>query len=136
LSCCCGTLAGLVPVDHLADLDADLPRAPELAGLQPGALLGEHRIAAADQPLAGEVFGGDLGQVLLVEEAELQRAVVGHELLDGRGAQRGDPAVGRRLDAGAVADGELDHRQASTRLTFAPLADVAVWLRQRWHTER
>ena len=36
----------------------------------------------------------DFGQVLLVEEAELERAAVGHELFDGGGAQRGDPPVG------------------------------------------
>ena len=40
--------------------------------------------------------GGDLGQFMLVEQGELQRAVVGHELLDGGGAQRGDPPVGIR----------------------------------------
>ena len=45
---------------------------------------GQDRVAAGDQPLAGEVFGGDLGEVLLVEGAELQRTVVGHELADGR----------------------------------------------------
>ena len=34
-----------------------------------GALGGEHRVAAGDQPLAGEVRAGDLGQVLLIEQA-------------------------------------------------------------------
>ena len=106
-------LAGLVPADHLADLDADRPGAGELAGLDAGeeggeqllgggeqvlagagAVGGQDRVAAGDQPLAGEVRRGDLGEVLLVEQAELQRPVVGHELLDGRGAQRGDPPVG------------------------------------------
>ncbi len=58
-----------------------------------GAVGGQDRVAAGDQPLAGEVRAGDLGQVLLVEEAELQRPAVGHELSDGRGAQRGDPPV-------------------------------------------
>ena len=61
-----------------------------------GAVGGQDRVAAGDQPLAGEVIGGDLGEVLLIEEAELERAVVGHQLADGGGAQRGDPPVGVR----------------------------------------
>ena len=108
-------LAGLVLADHLADLDADRPGAGEPAGLDAGdeggeqllgggqqvlagagAVGGQDRVAAGDQPLAGEVAGGDLGEVLLVEQAELERAVVGHQLADGRGAQRGDPPVGVR----------------------------------------
>ena len=51
---------------------------------------------AGDQPLAGVVRGADLGQVLGIEQAHLQRAVPG-ELLDRRGAQAGDPAHARRL---------------------------------------
>src|SRR5208282_2631841 len=67
-----------------------------------GALSGQHRVAAGDQPLTGKVTRGDLGQVLLVEEAELERAVVGHELADGGGAQRGDPLVGGGLGCPVV----------------------------------
>ena len=108
-------LAGLVLADHLADLDADRPGAGQPAGLDPGddrgeqllgggqqvlaragAVGGQDRVAAGDQPLAGVVRAGDLGQVLLIEQGQLQRAVVGHELADGRGAQRGDPPVGVR----------------------------------------
>ena len=59
-----------------------------------GPVGGQGRVAAGDQPLAGEVIGGDLGQVLLVEQGQLERSVVGHQLLDSRGAQRGDPPVG------------------------------------------
>ena len=71
-----------------------------------GALGGQHRVAAGDQPLAGEVRRGDLGQVLLAEQGQLQRPVLGHELLDGGGAQRGDPpeavvCLAQRADAGA-----------------------------------
>ena len=109
-------LAGLVPADHLADLDPDGPGAGKPAGghagddggeqflgggeqvfAVAGAVGGQDRVAAGDQPLAGEVIGGDLGEILLIEETELQRAVVGHELFDGGGAQRGDPSVGVRL---------------------------------------
>ena len=61
-----------------------------------GAVGGQDRVAAGDEPLAGEVRRGDLGEILLIEEAELERAVVGHELFDGGGAQRGDPPVGVR----------------------------------------
>jgi hypothetical protein len=62
-----------------------------------GAVGGQDGVAAGDQPLAGKVRGGDLGQDLLAGQAELERAVVGHQLADGRGAQRGDPPVGVRL---------------------------------------
>ena len=33
-----------------------------------GALVGQDRVAAGDQPFAGEVVAGDLGEVLLVEQ--------------------------------------------------------------------
>ena len=79
-----------------------------------GAIFGQDGVAAGDQALAGEIGRGDLGQVLLVGQAELERPVPGHELADGRGAQRGDPPVlivefAEGLDAGggdhaAVAD--------------------------------
>ena len=45
-----------------------------------GALGGDERVAADDQALVRVVVGGDLGQVLLVEERELQVAVF-HQLL-------------------------------------------------------
>jgi hypothetical protein len=108
-------LAGPVRGDHLADLDPDRPGALQATGPDPGGeggeqllgggqqvlagagpVTGQDRVAAGDQPLAGEVRRGDLGQVLLIEEAELERAVVGHQLADGRGAQRRDPLVGVR----------------------------------------
>ena len=62
--------------------------------------------AAGDQPLAGELGGADLGEVLLIEQGQLQRPVLGHQLPDRRGAQRGDPPVpgvqfADRADAGA-----------------------------------
>jgi len=57
-------------------------------GAGAGPVGGQDRVAAGDQPLAGEVRRGDLGQVLLIEQGQLERPVVGHELLDGRGAQR------------------------------------------------
>jgi hypothetical protein len=43
------------------------------------------RVAAGDQPLAGVVGVADLGEVLLVEQAHLQRPVVG-----GQGGGLGD----------------------------------------------
>ena len=48
------------------------------------------RVHARHQPLAGEVRGGDLGQVLGIEHGQLQVAAA-DQLLDLRGAQRGDP---------------------------------------------
>ena len=56
-----------------------------------GAFGGQQWVAAGDQPLAGEVGVGDLGKVLGVEQAHLQRPVVGGQGGDLRGAQRGDP---------------------------------------------
>ena len=61
-----------------------------------GAVGGQDGVTAGDQPLAGEVRRGDLREVLLVEQGQLQRPVVGHKLFDGGGAQRGDPLVGVR----------------------------------------
>src|ERR1019366_6306102 len=54
-------------------------------------LAASNGVAAGDQPLAGEVRGADLGQVLLIEQRQLQRPVPGHELLDRGVAQAGDP---------------------------------------------
>ena len=66
-----------------------------LAGAGP--VGGQDRVAAGDEPLAGELGRGDLGEVLLVEQGQLEGAVVGHELADGGGAQGGDPPVGVRV---------------------------------------
>ena len=57
---------------------------------------GQHRVAAGDQPLAGEIIRGDLGEILLTGQGQLQRPVAGDQLADGRGAPRGDPPVGVR----------------------------------------
>ena len=81
-------LGGLVLADDLADLDPDRPGAGEPPGLDAGEDGGEEllgrvqqvlalagpvggqgRVAAGDQPFAGVVGGGDLGQVLLIEQA-------------------------------------------------------------------
>ena len=56
-----------------------------------GALAGEQGIGAHHQPLARIIRAGDLGQIALVEQRELQAPVGGGERLDGRGAQRGEP---------------------------------------------
>src|SRR5262249_17714400 len=101
-------LCGLVLVYDLSGLDADLSGAGQPPGPDAGddggeqllgrgqqvfaladALFGEDGVAAADQPLAGEIRAGDLGQVLLIEQRQLQRPVVGHQLPDRGGAQRG-----------------------------------------------
>jgi hypothetical protein len=109
-------LADLVLVDDLADPLADPGGAPQparghrgpdflqvlrgggeqfLAGAGP--VGGQHRVVAADQPLAGIAGVADLGEVLGVEQAHLQRAVVCGQPRDGRGLQRGDPAHARQL---------------------------------------
>ena len=55
-----------------------------------GALARELGIAADDEPLARVIGSGDLGEVALVEERELQRPALG-ERLDLRRPQAGDP---------------------------------------------
>ena len=47
-----------------------------------GTLGGQQRVAARDQPFAGVVGMGDLGQILLVEQAHLQWAVIGGQCGD------------------------------------------------------
>src|SRR5208283_2401402 len=59
-------------------------------GQQGGAFAGafdsQGGVAAGDQPFAGVVGVGDLGQILGVEQAHLQRAVIGGEFGDLEGA--------------------------------------------------
>jgi hypothetical protein len=103
-------LGDLVPGDDLPGADADLVRPADAPGLglaidrgqqdlgggeqvvAPAGLLSrQQRVAAGDQPLAEVARAGDLGQVLLIEQAELQRALAIGELAGRRGAQAGDP---------------------------------------------
>src|SRR5260370_18465824 len=63
-----------------------------------GAFLGQQRVAADDEPLAGEIGGGDLGQVAFPglrrgrrEQRELEGAGV-EQSADLRGSPRRDPA--------------------------------------------
>ncbi len=104
-------LAHLVLLDHGADRERDFGGAAQRIALArdggldagevafggrqqflalAGALGGEIGVAADNQPLAGEVGAGDAGHVALVEQRELQGAAL-DQLLDRRGAQRGDP---------------------------------------------
>ena len=85
-------------LDHRFDL-----RQFGLGGLQEllafaGPLGRDGRVAADDEPLAGELGGADLGQVGLVEERQLQVAG-GDQLADLRrleGADEADPRLGER----------------------------------------
>ena len=62
-----------------------------------GALRADQRVAAHDQPLAGELLDvGDLPGVLLIEQRRLKDPGAG-EFLDRRGFQRGDPVNPRGL---------------------------------------
>src|SRR5580692_11708020 len=54
------------------------------------------RVPAAHQPLAGIIRMGDLGEVLLIEQGQLQRAAVSGQDGDVRGLQRGDPPGARQ----------------------------------------
>jgi hypothetical protein len=62
-----------------------------------GALGCDERVTAHDQALARIVLAFDLGEVLLVKERELQRAVPG-QLLDLRRLQCSDPPKQATLD--------------------------------------
>ena len=109
----------LVLADHCADRPADLGGAAQRVALGAHArgdagevalgrrqqslalaraLLRQQRIAADDQPLAGKLLGGrDLRQIPLVEQRQLQRAVIARQLLNGVAAQARDPIKPGRL---------------------------------------
>jgi hypothetical protein len=79
----------------------------------PRPLLGQRRIAASDEPFAGKVGRGDLCQIALVEQGELQWPGVIGECGDLRCPEAADPvepgwrqllADPRRRDHAAVAD--------------------------------
>src|SRR5450759_1440602 len=91
-----GVLGHLVAADDLADPDPDLPGAGQAPGNHGGGDLGQlgvgggqqcqaftgplggkGGVAARDQAFGGVVRVGDLGEVHLVEEGQVQRAVVG-----------------------------------------------------------
>ena len=57
----------------------------------------QERVLAGHQPLAGKGRGSNLGQVLLIEQGQLQRAAA-DQRFDLRGAQRGDPVQVRGAD--------------------------------------
>ena len=109
------------------------------------ALGGEPRVAADDEPFAGEVVAGDFGEVPLVEQGGVHR-FVGDESPDGGGAQGGDPA--QPLDAGEIlADAEVSMPRSPTRTRRAPksrslsTASSGRWcclrrLRRRWGSLR
>ncbi len=63
---------------------------------------GHERVAAHDQPLARILLGGDLGQVVLIEQRELQRPLF-DQLSDLRRLERRDPAgplLAQQLEVG------------------------------------
>jgi len=106
-------LGHLVPADDLADPDPDLPAPPRRPAATAATILASavsvasssaRRLRARSVARAGlrhatrrsPVVGvGDLGQVHLVEQAHLQRAVISGQGRDGGGTQRGDPAETR-----------------------------------------
>ena len=98
-------------------------------GALAGALARQLGVAADNQTLAGKVVRDDLRHVALVEQRELQRSAFGGQSLDGRRAQRGDPAEAGGLEVGvdarlgdhaAVAD-EHDALQPKTHPQLADL---------------
>ena len=130
-------LGHLVLADDLADPDPDRAGIEESSGVHgggdlgqvgvgglkqrgafAGAFVGQGRVAAGHQAFVGVVRVADLGQVGLVEQAHLQRAVVGGQGGDRRGPQRGDPAdaaeFAQGLDPG-VGDhpGVADHHHVA-----------------------
>ena len=65
-------------------------------------LLGQERVFAHDEPLAGKLGRGDLGQIALVEQRELEGAGI-EKGADLRGSESGDPVEPGRCQL--VADG-------------------------------
>ena len=63
-----------------------------------GALLGQERVLAHDKTLAGKLGSGDLGEIALVEQRELQGTGV-EQGADLWGPERGDPVEARRASA-------------------------------------
>ena len=137
----------LALVDHLADRERDRRRPGERAGLDPrfdrrqrglgrgeqvfafARPLGRHqRVAADDKPLARVVGACDLAQVLLVEERQLQRALL-DQLLHLRRLQRGNPADpllgGERLQVGLGDHAPVDHQHERRQAEAA--AELAIW---------
>ena len=107
-------LGGLVFADHLADLDADRPGAGEPAGLDAGdeggeqllgggqqvlalagAVGGQHRVAAGDQPLAGDIEAAAEAAGIAYEQFGQVRALRGVSFLTavalGQGSQLQQP---------------------------------------------
>ena len=79
----------------------------------------QERVHAGHQPLAGEVRGGDLGQVLDIEQGQLQ-VPVPDQRLDLRGAQRGDPV---QIAARFVEDDDAIVRAKAAVARLTELAD-------------
>ena len=88
---------------HGADLGQRLLGRRDEFGALARALGRQLGVATDDETLAGIVVRGDLRHVALVEQRELQRAALGRQGLDGRGAQRGDPIEAGRLEVGVDA---------------------------------
>ena len=78
-------------LDTLSDLSQTALGRLQQLGSFAGALCGHERVAAHDQPLPRVVLGGDLAEVGLIEQRQLQLALAG-ELLDLRRFERRDPA--------------------------------------------
>ena len=87
----CSPRSGLRALGGRGDLgQIGLGGGEQLAALA-CALLGQQRVAAHHQPLAGEVLAGQLDEVALIEERGLEGAVLGGELRDLRRAQAAHP---------------------------------------------
>ena len=89
---------------------------------------GQQGIAAHDQPFAGKLLAGDLGEVPLVEQRRRHRAG-GQQFADHRRAQRGDPAqaVHARLvlaDARRGQHAPVAHQRAANRSGCGPRSTV------------
>ena len=125
-------LAHLVFSDHFADGFPDTPGAGQSPGGHAGGdggqqgfggrqqfgafagtLVGQGGVAAGDQPFPGVVGVADFGEVDGVEQAHLQRPVIGGQSGDRRGPQCGEPAdpaeFTQRIDAGGGDHAAIAH---------------------------
>ena len=125
----CAAQRPAVPLDSCGDLGQVSLGGLEEALALAGPLGFQERVLAGDQPLAGIVRMGDLSQVRLIEEGQLERAVA-DQCLDLRGAQRGDPVQVRRPDVLAQPRGGQhapvsDEHHAGEGEPVLDLADLA-----------
>ena len=136
----CEVLADLVLADHLTDLDADPVGPGQPSGLDAGddrarggfsvaarrssrlraRSAARSGVAAGDQPLAGVVRAGDLGQVLLVEQRQLQRPAAAISFLMAGARSAVIQPMPRQVFQGSIRAEVIMPRSPTMTIRFSP----------------